>query len=185
MQYENVIFPDSMGFRCRNCGFCCRDQPSDISLKEQQRIEAKGFVNFLEDPDDAGNRNIRRNEDGSCFFLTKENICKIQDIKPAICMLEPFIITDYDYETKRISLDLNPLAVKTCKGIFSGEMTASKEIGQAAQAIVNEFLEIVAQKMGLQITDEKVATLTKKLLTNLNCAENEKNRNRHKSSEKR
>jgi hypothetical protein len=46
MQYENVIFPGSVGFQCKNCGVCCRDEPSDINLKEQQRIEAKGFVNF-------------------------------------------------------------------------------------------------------------------------------------------
>ena len=118
MQYENVIFPDNIGFRCMNCGFCCRDQPSDISLKEQKRIENQGFVDFMEDLGNAGNRNIRRKKDGSCFFLTKENTCQIQNVKPAICRLEPFIITDYDYETKRISLDLNPLAVKDLQRHF-------------------------------------------------------------------
>jgi Fe-S-cluster containining protein len=176
MQYENVIFPDAIGFRCKNCGFCCRDQPSDISMKEQKRIEAKGFANFLEDPDDAGNKSIRINEDGSCFFFTKENTCQIQNVKPAICRLEPFVITDYDYETRRIFLDLNPLAAKTCKGILTGEMTAPEEIAKAAQEIVNEFLEIVAKKTGLQIKDKKVAALTKKLITNLNSIGNEKSR---------
>ena len=176
MQHENVVFPESIDFRCRNCGFCCRDQPSDISLKEQKKIEAIGFANFLENPDDAGNRNIRRKKDGSCFFFTKENTCQIQSVKPAICRLDPFIITDYDYETKRISLDLNPLAVKTCKGILTGEMGYPEEIAEAAQAIVNEFLEIVAKKTGLQLTDKKVARLTKKLIANLNSVGNEKSK---------
>jgi Fe-S-cluster containining protein len=168
MQYESVIFPDNIGFRCRNCGFCCRDQPSDISLKEQKMIEAQGFADFMEDLGNPGNRNIRRKKDGSCFFFTKENTCQIQNVKPAICRLEPFIITDYDYETKKISLDLNPLAVKTCKGIFTGKMVAPEDIAKAAQAIVTEFLEIISKKTGLQITDKKVAALTRKLITSLN-----------------
>ena len=167
MQYENVIFPDSVGFQCESCGVCCRDQPPDINFKEQKKIEAKGFVNFLEDPSDAHNRNIRRKKDGSCFFLTEENSCKIHDAKPAICILEPFIITDYDYKTNRIFLGLNPLAAINCKGTFTGEMTAPEEIGKAAQTIVRELLEMVARKTGLQVTDKKVASSTKKLLINL------------------
>ena len=64
-------------------------------------------------------------------------------------------------------LDLNPLAVKNCKGIFTGEMIAPEEIGKAAQTIVKEFLEIVAKKTGLPVTDKKVASLTRKLLLRL------------------
>ncbi len=164
MQYENVMFPDSVGFHCKNCGVCCKDTPPDINLKEQQRIEAKGFVNFMEAPNDPHNRNIRRKKDGSCFFFTEENTCKIHDAKPSICILEPFIITDFDYKTNRIFVDLNPLAVKNCKGIFTGEMVAPEEIGKAAQTIVKESLEIVAKKTGLSVTDEKVAFLTRELL---------------------
>ena len=167
MHYENVIFPDSVGFHCKNCGVCCRDQPPDISLKEQQRIEDSGFVHFMEAPDDANNRNIRRKKDGSCFFLTEENTCKIHDVKPVICILEPFIIADYDYKTNRIFLDLNPLAAINCRGIFTGEMIAPEEIGKAAQTIVREFLEMVANKTGLPINDKKVASLVRKLLLNL------------------
>jgi Fe-S-cluster containining protein len=167
MQYENVIFPDSVGFHCKNCGVCCRDEPSDINFKEQQRIEAKGFVNFLEDPTDHHNRNIRRKKDRSCFFLTEENTCKIHDVKPSICILEPFIIADYDYKTNRIFLDLNPLAAINCKGVFTGEMVALEEIGKAAQTIVREFLELVAKKTGLPINDKKVASLVRNLLLNL------------------
>ena len=118
----------------------------------------------MEDPNDPDNRNIRRKKDGSCFFLTEENTCKIHDAKPAICILEPFIITDFDYRTNRIFLDLNPLAVINCKGIFTGEMIAPEKIAKAAQTIIKEFSEIVAKKTGLPVTDKKVAALIRKLL---------------------
>ncbi len=164
MQFENVIFPDSVGFQCTNCGVCCRDEPPDINLKEQQRIEAKGFANFLEAPNDPSNRNIRRKKDGSCFFLTEEDTCKVHDVKPSICILEPFIITDYDDKTNRIFVGLNPLAVRNCKGICTGELIVPEVIGKAAQTIVKDLLEIVAKKTGLPDTNKKVSSLTRKLL---------------------
>ena len=164
MHFENVIFPDSLSFHCKSCGVCCRDQPPDINSKEQQKIEAMGFLDFLEDPNNPLNRNIRRKHDGSCFFFTQENTCKIHDVKPSICILEPFIITDFDPKTNKIFLDLNPLATKNCKGICSGEMVAPEEIAKAAQTIVRETLEIVAAKMGLSVSDKRVASLTRKLL---------------------
>ena len=119
---------------------------------------------FPEDPNDPSNRNIRRKKDGSCFFFTEENTCKIHDVKPSICILEPFIITDYDNKTNRIFVDLNPLAVINCKGICTGELIVPEAIGKAAQTIVKEFLEIVAKKTGLPVTNKKVSSLTRKLL---------------------
>ena len=151
MHFENVIFPDSVGFHCKGCGVCCRAQPPDINLKEQQQIEAKGFVDFLEEPNNPKNRNIRRKKDGSCFFFSEENTCKIHDVKPSICSLEPFIITDFNPKTNRIFVGLNPLAAKNCKGICKGEMVAPEEIAKAAQTIVKECLEIVAAKTGLRL----------------------------------
>jgi Fe-S-cluster containining protein len=169
MKYENVIFPESVGFSCRNCGVCCRDQPPDINFKEQQRIETAGYQDFMQDPSDPNNRNLRKNIDGSCFFFS-ENACKINSIKPSICLLEPFIIVDFDIEKNEIYLDLNPLAVHNCKGICSGENVALAEIGKAAQTIVKDFMEIIAEKTGLLVTDKKVASLTKKLLKELNSS---------------
>lgn len=164
MRFKNVIFPDSVSFHCKGCGACCIDQPADINLKEQQRIEAAGFVGFLEAPNDPDNRSIRRKEDGSCFFFTEKNTCRINEIKPSICILEPFIITDYDPHTNRIFVDLNPLAAKSCKGLCKGEMIAPQEIGKAAQTIVTELKEIIAAKTGLAVTDMRVGLLARKHL---------------------
>jgi Fe-S-cluster containining protein len=166
MQYENVIFPDSVSFHCLKCGVCCRDQPPDINFKEQQRIEAAGYTEFMQDLSDQKNRRIRRNKDGSCFFFTGKNTCKINTIKPLICILEPFIITEVDCRTNKIFLDLNPIAVINCKGIFTGENIATQKIAKAAQTIVKDISELVAEKTGLSVTDKKVASLTNKLLKN-------------------
>ena len=73
-------------------------QPPDVNTAEQKQIEAKGFTDFLDRPDKTGIAWIRRKKDGSCFFLTKNNKCAIYEVRPAVCRLEPFTITDYDYE---------------------------------------------------------------------------------------
>jgi Fe-S-cluster containining protein len=164
MQYENVIFPHSVGFRCKNCGVCCRNQPPDINFNEEEKIRDKGFENFLEDPIDSNNRNISKKEDGSCFFLTKDNVCRIQDVKPGICVLDPFVIADFDPKTNRIFLGLNPLAAVNCRGVFVGELTNVEEIGKVAQTIVREIMEEIAKKTGLSIKDKKVASLTRELI---------------------
>jgi hypothetical protein len=43
-------------------------------------------------------------------------------------------------------------------------MIVPEEVGKAAQTIVKESLEIVAEKTGLPVTDNKVFSLTRKLL---------------------
>jgi Fe-S-cluster containining protein len=168
MHYENVIFPNSVGFHCRKCGVCCRDQPPDINSKEQQRIEAAGYKNFMQNPSDQNNRNIQSNKDGSCFFFTKENTCRIDSIKPSICILEPFIITDINLRTNEIFLGLNPHAFKDCRGISNMGNVDVEEIGKAAQSIIKDLSEIIVEKTGFSITDKRVASLAKAHLRNLN-----------------
>jgi Fe-S-cluster containining protein len=168
LNFENVVFPNSVVFHCSHCGFCCKNNPPDINLKEQQKIEAEGFKNFLEPSKEKTNRIIRRNKNGTCIFLTKENACKIHNVKPSICQLEPFIISEYNDETNMIFLKLNPLAAQTCKGVFKGEGVLSKEIAQAAQAIIKDISEIAAQKIGLLVEDKKVAALTREIIRKTN-----------------
>ncbi len=122
----------------------------------------------MQDPSNPKNRNIRRKKDGSCLFFTKEKTCEINSIKPSICFLEPFIITDFDYSTNKIFIDLNPCAINDCKGILTEENVAIEEIGKAAQTIVSDCLEIVAEKTGLSVSDKKVAFLTRQLLNDSN-----------------
>jgi Fe-S-cluster containining protein len=152
-----------VGFRCKKCGLCCREQPADLNEKEQQRIEAKGFADFLGEADGIEEvRFIRRKKDGSCYFLTKNNKCRIYKVRPATCRLQPFTITDWDYEKNTIDIDL-PVECD-CKGIFEGETLPMEEIGRAAQTIVHDLLEITAKTLGLPIADKRVASKTRILI---------------------
>jgi Fe-S-cluster containining protein len=106
LKYENVVFPDGRGFRCKNCGACCKQQPADTTPAEQKQIEEKGFTDFLEAPDRTGLRFIKRKKDGSCLFLTEDNKCAVYEVRPTICKITPFFVTDYDYEKNIIKVDV-------------------------------------------------------------------------------
>jgi Fe-S-cluster containining protein len=161
LNFENVVFPDSIGFRCKKCGVCCRLQPPDVNLAEQKLIEAKGFSGFLDRADETGIMWIRRKKDGSCFFLKPNNECAIYDVRPAICRLEPFTIMDYDYERNRIELELNFPVACGCEGVSDGDCLPVKVIGRAAQVIVQKILALTAKDMGLSINDKRVASETR------------------------
>ena len=163
MKFENVVFPDSVGFHCKKCGRCCQEQPADINAEEQQQIEAKGFKDFLGEIDGIESiRSIRKKKGGGCFFLTENNECMIYDIRPATCRLQPFDITDWDYERNIIEVDLPPES--DCKGVFEGDTLPTEDIGRAAQTIVQDLLEATAKTLGLPITDKRVLSTTRILV---------------------
>jgi Fe-S-cluster containining protein len=158
MNFENVVFIDSVGFRCKSCGVCCRVQPPDVDAAEQKQIEAKGFRSFLDHAGKTRVKWIRRKKDGSCFFLTEKNKCSIYDVRPAICRLEPFTLRDYDFERNTIELELNFPASCGCEGV--SEKTGSlpiEEIRRAAQDIVHKILRLTAKDLGLPESDPRVA----------------------------
>lgn len=136
-------------------------QPPDVNVAERKQIEAKGFRDFLGCSDETGLMWIRRKNDGSCFFLTKNNRCAIYSVRPAICRLEPFTIIDFDYAKNRIELELNFPSACGCQGVFDGEALPIEEIGKAAQMIVQKILALTAKDLGLLITDKKVASETR------------------------
>jgi Fe-S-cluster containining protein len=137
-------------------------QPPDADKIEQKRIEAKGFRDFLEQPDEGGIRWIKRKNDG-CFFL-KNGKCAIYDIRPATCRLEPFTIVDYDYEKNLIELALNFPFSECCAGVFEGEKLRKEEIAVAARIVLQKILELTAFDLDLPVTDEKVHAQTRSRL---------------------
>jgi Fe-S-cluster containining protein len=158
-----------VGFRCRKCGLCCREQPADLNEKEQQQIEAKGFTGFSVNraADGLEGLFIRRKKDGSCFFLTKDNECRIYDIRPAGCRIQPFTITDWDYKRNTIELAL-PAGCR-CKGILvQGGTLPIEEMGRAAQNLVQSILEITAKFLRLPITNKRVAAKMRMLIKEMN-----------------
>ncbi len=147
-----------MGFRCRKCGVCCRLQPPDVNKAEQKQIEAQGFSDFLERANETGIRWIRRQKDGSCFFLTKDNKCAIYSVRPSVCRLDPFTIVDYDYERNRIELELNFPVSCGCEGVSDAEALPVAEIGRAAQIVVRKILALTAKDLGVPQIDPRVAS---------------------------
>jgi Fe-S-cluster containining protein len=151
-----VYFPDSVGFKCNNCGACCRIQPPEVDLNEQKQIEAKGYKGFLTSPDEAGLRWIKRKKDGSCIFL-ENNKCKIYSVRPVICKLEPFTIADYNYHQKRIELDLNFPFSCACEGVTEKGPVNVEEVARAAQAMVKKILALTARDLELPEPDKQVS----------------------------
>lgn len=144
-------------------------QPPDVNKTEQKQIEAKGFKDFLERPDETGIAWIRRKKDDSCFFLTKNNKCAIYEVRPAVCRLEPFTIVDYDYEQNRIELELNFPFSSCCIGACEEEKTVPvEEIGKAAQILVQKILALTAKDLNLPITDKSVKSETRSRLLRRN-----------------
>jgi Fe-S-cluster containining protein len=136
-------------------------QPPDVDKTERKQIEAKGFKDFLDKPDEMGIRWIRRKKDGGCFFLGNDNRCTAYSVRPVMCRLEPFTIADYDYERNRIVLELNFPAACGCPGVCEGRTLPMEEIGKAAQTIVHKILALTAKDLGLPVGDRKVACVTR------------------------
>ena len=144
-------------------------QPPDVNKAERKKIEAKGFRVFLERPDESGIDWIRRKKDDSCFFLTKNNKCAIYEVRPAVCMLEPFTIVDFDYDENRIELELNFPFSTCCMGVCEeDEPLPLEEIGKAAQTLVAKILALTAKDLNLPITDKRVKSETRSRLLRRN-----------------
>jgi len=139
-------------------------QPPDVNKAEQKLIRSKGFKDFLACPDETGIDWIRRKNDDSCFFLTKNNRCAIYEIRPAICRLEPFTIADYDYANNIIELELNFPFSSCCSGICEQEKLPVEEIAKAAQILVQKILEITARDLELPVSNKRVCAETRSRL---------------------
>ena len=162
LRLENVVFPDNIGFKCKGCGRCCKEQPADVTAKERASIEAKGFTGFLDENDLIEPRLIRSRKGGGCFFLTASNGCSVNDVKPAICQLVPFVVVDWDYERNLIEVDLP--ADSNCPGIFEDTDLPLETLAKAAQTYVRDLQEAVAKQENLSPNDPKVLSKTRQLI---------------------
>ncbi len=130
--------------------------PPDVDKAERKRIEALGFRGFLESPDESGLMWIKRKNDDSCFFLGKDNKCKIYNIRPAVCKLLPYNIADYDYEEGLIELELCFPFSECCVGVSDTVQGEQREVEVAAVVLLKRILELTAQDMDLPVTDKSV-----------------------------
>jgi Fe-S-cluster containining protein len=150
-----IELPQAVGFICQNCGVCCKLQPPDVDQKEQQRISEWGFRDFCE-ADENGIYWINRKADGSCIFLTQNNQCRIYEVRPAVCKLEPFTIADFNHDCNTVELELNFPFSCCCEGVNTGKEVSREDLTHAAQVIIKKILEVTAEDMELPLTDSRV-----------------------------
>lgn len=95
-------------FRCRRCGACCRirDGIVRVSPEEIARIAAhlgmdeQTFIDRETElaPDRRG-LVLKNRSDGACAYLTDDNHCRINPVKPGKCRTFPFAWTNADSAT--------------------------------------------------------------------------------------
>ena len=77
--------------RCSNCGTCCEETMMELSSKDIEGLEEKGYC--LEDfavKDDCVTR--LRNVDGYCYFYSRaDKKCQIYEKRPLGCYLYPVV----------------------------------------------------------------------------------------------
>jgi Fe-S-cluster containining protein len=110
----------------------------------------------LEEPDETGVQWIRRKEDDSCWFLTKENKCAIYEVRPSVCRLEPLTIVDYDFENNTVELAPNYPFCEACSGFTEDGKVDKAELVKAVQVLIDKILELTAVDMELPVTDKRV-----------------------------
>lgn len=74
-------------FVCSTCGNCCRLRFIELTLKNVERIQAKGHKNFY---DEIKNEFVMKRNNGKCIFLNQDNSCSIYEIRPEVCRDFPF-----------------------------------------------------------------------------------------------
>ncbi|MBP5509538.1 MAG: YkgJ family cysteine cluster protein [Kiritimatiellae bacterium] len=92
-------------FVCRRCGACCRIPNGIVRVDEREIARIAAFLGideeaFLETETelapDRKSLMLRSRPDGACVYLTEENLCKINPVKPEKCRTFPFEWTNPD-----------------------------------------------------------------------------------------
>ena len=87
------------GFRCRQCGACCRIKDGIVRVSDGEIARISAYLRMSEadfiaqetelSPDRRG-LILKSRPDGSCAYLTDENLCRIHPVKPEKCRTFPF-----------------------------------------------------------------------------------------------
>ena len=96
----NGIIP-CMGvdFTCRRCGACCRIKDGIVRVSDAEVARIAAFLGMGEDAfianeteiaPDRSSLMLKSRADGSCVYLTADNLCVINPVKPDKCRTFPF-----------------------------------------------------------------------------------------------
>ena len=92
-------------FNCRRCGACCRIKNGIVRVSESEiaRIaaflgvrEADFIANDTELSPDRRSLVLKSSPDGACVYLTPDNLCRINPVKPDKCHTFPVAWTNPD-----------------------------------------------------------------------------------------
>ena len=92
-------------FNCRRCGACCRIPNGIVRVDDLEIARIAAFLGieekeFLETETelapDRKSLMLRSRPDGACVYLTEENLCRINPVKPEKCRTFPFEWTNPD-----------------------------------------------------------------------------------------
>jgi len=96
---------DQTSFKCRCCGACCRIPDGIVRVSEAEIARIARFLGmdeaaFIEHETElAPDRKtlmLRNTPEGACVYLTPENLCRINPVKPDKCRTFPFEWTNPD-----------------------------------------------------------------------------------------
>ena len=93
------------GFHCLRCGGCCRIRDGIVRVSDEEVSRIAAFLgmderDFIDSetelaPDRRG-LVLKSLPDGACAYLTDENLCRINPVKPDKCRTFPFEWTNPD-----------------------------------------------------------------------------------------
>lgn len=95
-------------FRCRCCGACCRIKDGIVRVSDGEIARIAAFLGLDEaefiarETDLAPDRQglaLKSRPDGACAYLTPDNRCAINTVKPDKCRTFPFEWTNPDSHT--------------------------------------------------------------------------------------
>lgn len=99
---------DLSNFSCRRCGACCRIKDGIVRVSDTEIARIARYLGMTEErfiaeeteiaPDRRG-LILKSLPDGACAYLTADNLCRINPVKPDKCRTFPFAWTNDDSDT--------------------------------------------------------------------------------------
>ena len=92
-------------FKCQCCGACCRIKDGSVRVSDAEIARIAAFLGMNEsdfisqETDVAPDRKslmLKSHPDGACVYLTADNLCRINPVKPDKCRTFPSEWTNPD-----------------------------------------------------------------------------------------
>jgi Fe-S-cluster containining protein len=94
-------------FECRMCGACCRIKDGIVRVSEAEIARIAKFLGMTDEEfieketelaPDRRTLMLHSRPDGACAFLTDDNLCRINPVKPDKCSTFPYDWVNPDSE---------------------------------------------------------------------------------------